>query len=411
MLDRKIGVMLTDNIVNVFDSDIDTMFGNNVRGVLGNKVFYIVGLIILVLASFVFSLNVAMAEENVREVISSAGKVAMAIDLYPDEFVVAVSPVRQTLQIVHSTARLAGALVSEVQNERFRKRLEEVVGELKVPGEFKQRYLDALRARIGEKVEEVLPMGSSAKYRNEHEARLARIQSLKKKGYDVLIDVKLTCGIYGPEGEMFFRLGGVITDLREEKIVWRGEVVVSSECKEMKITSPFKTYFNPFKSNYLSPRLTIANNALSRWTDNDGKNYFEFKKEGIDLAISAFFTGIGLEESAKGWLGLGISEMYKRKWKRALEYFDKCVSLEPDNIVAQNARVIALYKTEKIDEAVELGEKIVGKSSIPEVRYVFYNLSYIYARKKKELAKAEEYYQKYIQLGGKPEKKFNPVKK
>ena len=376
-----------------------------------NRINYSLAILVFYLVALGGFSGEGDAEESLREVFGSAGKVAVSVDLYPDEFVVSVSPVRQTLQIIHSSARLAGAFISEVQNDKFRKKLQDAVGELNVPMEFKQKYLKSLEDVLGRKVEEVPPMGSSAKYSSEHEARLARIRTLKNRGYDVLIDVKLTAGIYGPEGEMFFRLGGTVTDLKGEKTLWRGEVIVSSECKEMKITLPFKTYFNPFKSNYFSPRLTIADDALTRWTNDNGKNYFEFKEEGIDLAIEGFFTALGLKETAKGWFGLGMTQIYKGKWKKALEYFDKAVSLEPENVIINNAKVVALYRTKKVDEAIDLGEKIVEGVSTSERMFVYYNLSYIYAKKKKDLGKAKEYYQKYLQLGGEPDKRFNPMKK
>lgn len=353
--------------------------------------------------------NLSYAEGSVKDCLEKSDRVAVSIDLYPEEFVIAVSPVRQTLQIIHSTARLAGALISEVQNENYRKRLQSVVGELNAV-DFKHFFLNSLTQRYPNKIEEVPPLGSPARYPSEREARIERYKTLRNKGYDVLVDLKLTSGIYGPEGEMFFRLLGSIVDLKSQKILWRGILIVSSECKEMKITSPFKTYFNPFKSNYFSPRLTISDTALSRWTEQEGANFFKSKEFGMELILEAFYTDVGISESCLGWYGVGVNHIYRGKWKRAVECFNKAVELDPNLVEAHNALIVSLCKVKKIDEAIEIGEKLLKAGSTEENRLkdVYFNLSYIYAKKKKDLEKAKEYYQKYLQLGGIPSKRYNP---
>ncbi|MCX8063704.1 MAG: tetratricopeptide repeat protein [Candidatus Hydrogenedentes bacterium] len=367
---------------------------------------FLIFIYVILLKSFSY------AETRVKDCLENAEKIAVSIDLYPEEFVIAVSPVRQTLQIIHSTARLAGALISEVQNENFRKKLQSTVGELNVTHKFREFCLDSLARRYPNKIEEVPPLGSTAKYPNEREARLDRYKKFRNKGYNVLIDLRLTSGIYGPEGEMFFRLAGTIIDLEAEKTLWRGELIVSSECEEMKLISAFKTYFNPFKSNYFSPRLTISDTALSRWTDQEGANFFKFKESGMNLVTEAFYTNVDVSESCLGWYGMGLSLIYKGRWKKAVECFKRAVELEPKFIDAYNALIVSLYKAKRVDEAIELGEKLI-EADFPEenkIRNVYFNLSYIYAKKKKDLNKAKEYYQKYIQLGGVPSKKFDPTR-
>ncbi len=188
----------------------------------------VVWTIVTVLMLLLF-MNALQAKENneIQNILQSAKKVAVSIDAVPDEFVVSVSPVRQTLQIIHSSARLAGALISEVQNENYRKDLEAVVGELNGVEMFHNAIMQTLKEKITAEIIEVPPLGSTAKYNSDREAQQDRQNQLQKKDIDVLLDLKITAGIYGPEGEMFFRTYGKLYDVRKSKTLWRDEFNVS----------------------------------------------------------------------------------------------------------------------------------------------------------------------------------------
>ncbi|HOK09010.1 MAG TPA: hypothetical protein PLT82_02575 [Candidatus Hydrogenedens sp.] len=352
--------------------------------------------------------------ENIKETLQTAKQIAVSITVVPDEFVIAVSPVRQTLQIIHSTARLAGALISEVQNENYRKDLQKAIGEIKVTDSYRDAILNALKNKVSGEIIEVPPLGSTAKYKTDREAVQERLKQLRAKNFDVLIDMKITCGIYGPEGEMFFRWNGKLYDLHNEKLLWRNEMVFSPSV-DFRINQDFKTYFNPFKSNMFSPRLTLSKNALSRWTDNHGENFKNSKEYGIQLAVSSLLGELQLEDSKEVYFAKGISELYRRKWKRAVPLFEKGWQQEKIDAIVGNALLVALYKAKRVDEAIKVGEALSQSSAVKPYSPLFYNLAIIYTEKKKDAQRAKEYYQKYIEISGttdsKLEKKINSLKK
>lgn len=345
-------------------------------------------------------------ETNIlKNCLQSANKVAISIDASPDEFVIAVSPVRQTLQIIHSSARLAGALISEVQNENYRKDLQSVVGELNGTQLFRDAILNSLKERLSKEVVEVPPLGSTAKYNTDREAQQDRVQQLKNKGVDVLLDLKITAGIYGPEGEMFFRTNGKLYDVKKQKTLWRDEFVITPSV-DFKVNQSFNTYFNPFKSNMFSPRLTMAKNALTRWTDNNGDNFKKAEELGIYLSIAQLYGGLQLEDTKDFYFACGISKLYAQKAKKAVPFFEKAWNMSKQEPQIGNALVVALYKAKRIDEAIKQGEAVIQTSGGQKYSVVYYNLAYILADKKKNAEKAKEYYQKYIELSGAPDPKL-----
>lgn len=366
------------------------------------------GYIIFLSIAFCLFSCIVYAERNdevIRDVILSAKQVAISIDTVPDEFVIAVSPVRQTLQIIHTSARLVGALVSEAQNENYRKDLQAVVGELDGHLQFREAILNTLKGKLSAEIVEVPPLGSTAKYMTDREAQQDRMKQLHNKGFDVLIDLKITCGIYGPEGEMFFRWDGKLYDLAKEKTLWRGESVVTPSA-DFKVNQTFNTYFNPFKSNMFSPRLKTTEDALTRWTNNNGENFKKAQEYGIQLSISHLLGALQLDKSENYYFACGISKLLTKKWKQTVPHFEKVWDLNKDNPTHGNAYMVALFKTKKIDDAIKVGEEVIQSPNGKSYPTTYYNLAYIFATKKKDLDKAREYYQKSVELSGKADEKL-----
>lgn len=357
------------------------------------------GFLFIIITTFLlFMLPTYAGETNtINSVLQSAKKVAISIDTFPDEFVVSVSPVRQTLQIIHSSARLAGALISEVQNENYRKDLQAVVGDLNGTQKFREAILETLKTKWSAEFVEVPPLGSTAKYNTDREAQQDRMNQLKSKGIDVLLDLKITAGIYGPEGEMFFRMNGKLYDVKREKTLWRDEFTITPTV-DFKVNQSFATYFNPFKSNYFSPRLNLAKNALTRWTDNNGENFMKSQTLGIQLAIAQLLGNLQQVNSEDYYFSCGISQLYTKKTKKAIPFFEKAWNINRQKPEIGNALLVALYKSKKIDEAIKQGEELIQTPEGKDYSIAYYNLAYIYADKKKNPTKADEYYQQYKKL-------------
>ncbi len=347
------------------------------------------------------------AEETniLKNCLESANKVAISIDANPDEFVISVSPVRQTLQIIHSSARLAGALISEVQNENYRKDLQAVVGELNGIQLFREAILRGLKEKLSVEMVEVPPLGSTAKYKTDREAQQDRLQQLKNKGVDALLDLKITVGIYGPEGEMFFRTNGRLYDVKKQKTLWRDEFVITPSI-DFKVNQSFNTYFNPFKSNMFSPRLSMAKNALTRWTDNNGEVFYQSVKLGIDLSIAQLWGALQLENTENYYFSCGISKLYAKKAQKAVPFLEKAWKMNKQKPQIVNSLIVALYKAKKIDESIRQGEEFIQTLEGQNYPAIYYNLAYILVDKKKNVEKSKEYYQQYRALSGVPDPKL-----
>ncbi|HOV33899.1 MAG TPA: tetratricopeptide repeat protein, partial [Candidatus Hydrogenedens sp.] len=334
---------------------------------------YIIFLSIVSLSFFSCMVYAEKNGEEIKNTLLSAKQIAISIDTVPDEFVIAVSPVRQTLQIIHTSARLIGALVSETQNEKYRKDLQAVVGELNGHLQFREAILNILKSKLSAEIVEVPSLGSTAKYANDREAQLDRMKQLHNKGFDVLIDLKITCGIYGPDGEMFFRWDGKLYDLAKEKTLWRGESVVTPSA-DFKVNQTFNTYFNPFKSNMFSPRLKTTEDALTRWTNNNGENFKKAQEYGIQLSISHLLGALQLDKSENYYFACGISKLLTKKWKQAVPHFEKAWNLNKDNPTPGNAYMVALFKAKKIDDAIKVGEEVIQSPNGKSYPTTYYNL-------------------------------------
>ncbi len=358
--------------------------------------------------------NYAKENDNLKNILQSAQKIAISIDAVPDEFVIAVSPVRQTLQIIHSSARLAGALISEVQNENYRKDLQAGVGDLNSIQLFQDAILHTLKTQLHAEIIEVPPLGSTAKYKTDREAQQERLTQLRNKGFHLLFDLKITAGIYGPEGEMFFRMKGILYDVKKAKTLWREEFVLTPD-KDIKVDQSFDTFFNPFKSNMFSPRLIMAKNALTRWTDNNGKNFKEAEKRGVELSIAFLCGELQLDSTEDYYFSCGISKLYTKNAKKAVPFFEKAWNKNKQKPEWGNALASALYKSKKVDDAIKLGEEVIQTPEGKDYAPAYYNLAYMFTDKKKNAEKAKGYYQRYLELSGEPnpklEKRINQLQK
>lgn len=351
---------------------------------------------LLMVITFIFSsyANETDKSQRIASSFQSAKVIGVSIDTSPDEFVIAISPVRQTMQVIHSSARLVGALVSEVQNENYRKELEKVVGPLNGHILLRNGILETFRNKFDKEIIEVAPLGSTAQYKTDREAIQDRYAKLKSKGISLLLDLKTTCGIYGPDGEMFFKYTGSLYDLDNEKTLWRGSAVISPSVS-MKVTHPFNTYFNPFKSNLFSPKLTISENALARWINNNGENFKTLQQEGISLLTHTLLGDLQLEDSESAYFGRGMSKLFSKQWKKAIPYLENAWEKSKKNPRIGNALMVALYKSKKIDEAIAIGEEVIKNSLEKEIATSYYNLCIIHLEKKKDITKASEYYYQY----------------
>lgn len=95
---------------------------------------------------------------------------------------------------------------------------------------------------------------------------------------------------------------------------------------------------------------------------------------------------------------LGYAYGIKGDTRQAIEEYRKVLESEPDDKDSYYNLGYLLVKEDKYEEAVIEYKKAL-KGSLQD-KEVYYNLSLIYATRLKDMQKAKEYYQKFLQLSG-----------
>ncbi|MCX5769916.1 MAG: tetratricopeptide repeat protein [Candidatus Hydrogenedentes bacterium] len=333
--------------------------------------------------------------------LASAEAPAWSARTVNDEMIVAVSSVRQSVQILSSSVALVGAGVDAVVNARLKAAVLNVLGDYDAGALFDKK----LEARLIESrpgLARVAPLQSTAGFNSERDAQASRRAALAKKGHDALLDLEMTYGLFGYEGTLVAKLDGNLTWLPDNNVLWRKSIVVSAEpiLAGDKLSDPTKR----LGPNLSSPRLTVEKDAVEQWTRDGGQTIRARFESAADGAISAMLVDLGLADESAGHYYLGKLAMNRKKFKLADEHFQKALAIDPGYIDALNGRAVNLAHNKQIDDAISLEKKLV--ESAPDYATGWLNLAWFYAIDKKDAAAAKPYYEKALELGAAPEKKL-----
>ena len=333
--------------------------------------------------------------------LASAKAPAWSARAVNDEIIVAVSSVRQSVQILSSSVALVGAGVDAVVNARLKRAVLDVLGDYDGGAVFEQK-LDARLNAARPGLVRVASLQSTAGFNSERDAQAARRVALVRKGHDGLLDLEMTYGLFGYDGILVAKLDGSLTGLPDNNVLWRNSIVVSSEpiLAGDKLSDPTKR----LGPNLSSPRLTVEKDAIEKWTRDGGQTIRTRFESAADGAISAMLCDLGLADEPVGHYYLGKLAMNRKKFKLADEHFQKALAADPGYIDAINGRAVNMAHNKQLDDAISLGKKLV--ESAPDYAPGWFNLAWFYAIGKKDPAAAKPYYQKALELGMAPEKKL-----
>ncbi len=331
---------------------------------------------------------------------------AYSLDATSDELVVAVSPARQTLQIAGSTGFLIGAGISAISDSKHRRAIEEVLQDYDAGDVFNAHLSEALEGAIPN-LKEVSPMGSTAGYNTIQEAEEDRLSGLEKSGYDSIMDLKLTYGLFGFEGTLITKIGGKLEDVPAGRRQWKNTFVVSSApiLADDRLTDPT----GQLGANYTSPRFMVADDAIKQWTGDGGAILRTRFEEAVEGVTAALLMDLGLGESAEGAYYLAKNDMNRKDFDAAEANFRKALALDPAMTDAKNGLAVNLAHDKRLDEAIALAEEIAAAT--PDYAPARYNLAWWYAVEKKDADAARPHYEAAVTAGMGTSKKIDKALK
>jgi len=330
--------------------------------------------------------------------LQTAASPAYSIAVPQSEMVVAVSPVRQTMQIGGSIPALLGAGISAIQDARNASRIHEVLGGYGCGAFFERQLRASLEEQADAPLHQVKPFSTAAGYHNARDAREARMDGLRKSAHGLVLDFDLSYGIYGAEGLLATRIRGEATDTESGKVLWRNTITRYS--LDLYADTRWRDPMERMAPSYFSPRFFTAEDAVSQWTSDGGAHLKRCFEKSVMDTVAAVLTDMGLEESAEGHYVLGMQDTLEGRHEAAVEHFSRAVALAPEMVEAGNGLALAQAKNGRMEAALASAETLAAAH--PDYLPVQYNLAWWYAVEMKSPEKARSYFDRAVALGASP---------
>ncbi len=346
----------------------------------------------------IFCLAVGCAtapDPNRPATLAEAKAPVWALKATHDEMVVSVSPAKQTMKLAGTTGAVLGAGISAVSDARHRKAIRKVMNKYDACAVFEQAITERLTATSQAPMQRVAPLGTTAGHSDRREVERTRYVALAKNGADVLLDLKMTFGIFGSAGTLVTKLDGQLRLLPEGKRIWNNTIVVHTQpilaCQ--KLADPTKQ----FAPDLSSLRFSAKQGAVAQWTRDGGQRLQCAFEEGVKAAVSALLCDLGQVEEAEGEYYLGKLAMNRKHFDIAHNHFTKAATLAPTLHDARNGQAVNLAHKGQVAHAIALAREIT--ESEPAYGPAWFNLAWWHAKEKKDYKAAASCYRKALTLG------------
>lgn len=347
-------------------------------------------------------LGMGCATNGVREPsrLGEAKAPAWSLVMRKDDMVVAVSPAGKALRLAGSAGVVVGTAVDAGVNAKYRKRVRDLLEGYDTAAVFEASLESRLKEALGPEAQRVAPLDVPPDVKNEVEAQQTRLRQLARQGSDVLLDLKVTYGLYGPSGTMAMRLSAEEHLVAQGKRVWRKKLVVTSGpvLANAKLGDPT----NRAKPDVTSG-LTVDEEIVKSWAGDDGTLLKARFQEVVHGAVSALLCELGFAEEAVGEYHLGKWAMMREQYQEAEVHFTKAARLDPKWPDITSARAVNVARSGNVNEAIAMTETLV--EAYPNYGPGWFNLAWWYAIKKRAPA-AKACYEKALGLGMRPNKKI-----
>lgn len=353
------------------------------------------------LAVFVAACTSARSQHDPMTLAASPNP-AYSVAMQQTDIVVAVSPVRQTMQIGGTIPTLLGAGISAVQDGQYINEVRQALGDYDACSIFEMRLVEGLEAQFGDRLARVTPLGTTAGFNSAREARRVRVEHLRRGGYDTLLDFELSFGIYGAQGVLALKIDGELTDMGTGRVQWRNSIAWYSE--DLFADVRWRDPMQRMTPNIMAPRLTVTGNAIEQWTPDGAAPLKHSFEEAVDHVVAAVLTDLGLDETAEGLYTLGAQLLRKRQYAEAARQFNRALELAPNYTAAGNGLAVALAHDKQMDAALELAENIAAAK--PDYMPVHYNLAWWFSVEMNDVERARAYYERAVALGAVPSRRL-----
>ncbi|NLN94227.1 MAG: tetratricopeptide repeat protein [Candidatus Hydrogenedens sp.] len=327
---------------------------------------------------------------------------AFSLSVSQEEMTVAVSPVRQTLQIGGTMTALLGAGISALQDGHHARRVHEALYGFDCTEQLKEKLTEALEEAFSHSFTEVTAQGSMAGFHSIQEARKARFEGLNKRGYDAVLDLEGTYGIYGAEGLLVLRLKGELQDLAGGKRLWRNTLTAYS--MDLYEGIKWKDPMDRLTPNIMSPRFSSGRDAIDQWTTDGGAPLRQGFEKALQELIAALLCDLGVEESATGLAVLGTNALLDGKKSEAHQYFQRAQRLNGEDPDIANGLALSLARMGDVEQGIVVAQESLA--SHPDFQPLYYNLAWWYGVNLKQPDEGREYYEKALALGARPARRL-----
>ncbi len=332
------------------------------------------------------------------EALQETSQQAYSVRTAHDELYVAVSPVRRSVQIVHSSVAVVGATVDAVVNDRFQRRIRETLPEYDFGAEFENAVSASLGAHMPPNSHRVPPMGSTAGYQSRRQAQEARFQALARDGHELVLDNRLTYGLYGPEATLVTKLESTMYALPSGRRLFDQTIYTRSEpvYANMELRDPTFTY--PPNLDVHNIRFAAEDDALDAWLMDSGAPLRDAFDEAVTHSTEALLTALELEVTPDGAYWMGVSHLLRRRYDTARAYFEGALAGDPGHLGAANGLAVTLARKGEHEEAIAMTESLVEEH--PNFMPGWFNLAWWRARETGAYNEALEAYQRALELDG-----------
>ncbi len=336
------------------------------------------------------------------DVVRNVSRPAFSLALQQPDIIVAVSPVRQTMQIGGSIPTLLGAGISAIQDDKYGVRVREALGDYDPCAVFLDRMKEHIAQGFHQDLQQVPPQGTAAGFANLREAQKARLEGLRLKEYDTVLDLELSFGIYGPQGILAVKAEGELFDLQTGRLLWRNEV--ASYSVELFADVKWRDPMQRMTPNITAPRFSVEGDAISQWVPENAAPLRAAFEQAVNAVAAAILSDLGLVETPEGLYTLGAYLLLNKKYEEAAEKFTRAIEMAPNMENAVNGLSLALANNKQVDEAIALAEKLANAH--PDYMPAQFNLAWWYAMEKKNTDLALPHYEKALALGVSPSRRL-----